>query len=134
MSRVVLANGCFDPLHYGHLLHLEAARRMGQSLVVGLTNDRAVRTEKGAGRPAFRQDQRASMLRALRCVDEVVIVSGVMEALRRVRPDVFVKGRDYVGRIDDRVRRYCEANGIQIRFTDTAKFSATGLLDELRGR
>lgn len=130
---IVLANGCFDPLHYGHLLHLEAARAMGGALVVALTADAVVRREKGAGRPLFGALERFRMLCALRCVDRVVIVPGVMAALEIVRPAVFVKGSDYVGRVDAEVVAHCARHGIEIRFTNTPKWSATEVGRELCG-
>lgn len=130
--RVVLANGCFDPLHYGHLLHLEAARAMGDELVVALTSDETVRREKGARRPVFHQDQRAAMLKALRCVDRVVIVDALMDGLLSVRPQVLVKGSDYSGGPEGRHMDHCRKHGIEVRITDTPKWSATEVGNELR--
>jgi rfaE bifunctional protein nucleotidyltransferase chain/domain len=125
-ERVVLANGCFDPLHYGHLRHLEAARAMGDALVVAVTSDAEVRKEKGALRPLFAQNQRAAMLAALRCVDRVLVVDSALGALRAVAPQVFVKGCDYsIETVSDEVLAYCRKRGIEIRFTTTAKWSAT---------
>ena len=126
------ATDVFDPLHYGHLLHLEAAHHFGDVVIVALTSDESVRRERGEGRPVFTERQRAKMLGALRCVDHVRVVPSIMEALHSVRPKVFCKGSDYVGRIDAEVEAFCAANEIEIRFTNTRKFSATGLLNELR--
>lgn len=125
---IVLANGCFDPLHYGHLLHLMAARAMGSRLVVALTSDRLVRLEKGASRPAVDYPRRAMALRELRSVDEVVPNddADLCVVLRRVRPAVFVKGVDYVQGFPQ--QQAIEAMGIRVAFTHTEKFSSNALI------
>ena len=131
--KVVLANGCFDPFHYGHLLHLRAARDLGDVLVVSVTRDKHV--NKGPGRPVFTEKQRCEMLRALAIVDEVVLADNALDALQQVDPDVFVKGREYEGNIEAEHESYCRARGIEIAFTGTQKFSSTDLLhhyDRLR--
>ncbi len=131
--RVVLANGCFDPFHYGHLLHLQAARKFGDVLVVSVTRDRHV--NKGPGRPVFKEEQRAAVIRALACVDEVVLADDALDALQTVDPDVFVKGHDYVGNIQPQDEAYCAKRGIQIVFTNEETWSSTALLkhyDRLR--
>ena len=130
--KVVLANGCFDLLHYGHLLHLEEAARMGALLVVSITDDAHVK--KGAGRPVYTDQHRAALVSALRCVDDVIIVSSLIEALEVVEPDILVKGIDYKNGLDARHFRYCKRHGIQIRFTDTPKLSAGKCINESRNR
>lgn len=130
---VVLANGCWDLLHYGHLMHLRAARRLGDRLVVSVTNDAFV--NKGPSRPTFPAAQRAEILRELRCVDEVICVDSLMEALHKVKPGVLVKGRDYVGRVDPIHEAYCVKHGIAIRLTDEPVISVTDIIhDRLRER
>lgn len=98
--RVVFTNGCFDILHAGHLVCLEQARRLGDSLIVGLNSDASVRANKGPERPVVGQDARAALLAGLACVDAVVIFDEPtpLELIRAIRPDVLVKGGDY--RID----------------------------------
>ena len=131
---VVLANGVFDLFHYGHLLHLRAARKFGDRLVVSVTNDAHV--NKGPGRPTFPVLHRAEILRAMtEIVDEVICVDSLMEALIKVRPRVLVKGRDYVGRMDPIHEAYCAEHGIAIRMTDEPIISATQIIhDRLRDR
>jgi rfaE bifunctional protein nucleotidyltransferase chain/domain len=95
--RVVLANGCFDLIHVGHIRYLRGAAKRGDLLVVALNSDRSVRALKGAGRPFMPQTERAELLSALECVDYVTIFAerNVERVLRALRPDVHAKGSDY---------------------------------------
>ncbi|HSF99366.1 MAG TPA: PfkB family carbohydrate kinase [Ornithinibacter sp.] len=94
---VVATGGCFDVLHAGHVSMLEAARALGDALVVLLNSDESVARLKGPGRPVHTQDDRARVLRALSCVDAVLTFEedDPCQALRSLRPDVWVKGGDY---------------------------------------
>ena len=95
--RIVFTNGVFDILHPGHLRYLQAARAHGDLLIVGLNSDASVRRNKGPGRPVNAQDERAEVLAALTCVDAVSIFDDETpaEIIRRVQPDVLVKGADW---------------------------------------
>ena len=128
MSVTVLANGCWDIFHIGHLLHLEAARKMGDRLVVSVTHDAFV--NKGPNRPTFNHGQRSAIVGALKCVDEVLIVRGVLEALEIVKPDIFVKGPDYEDKIEVEHAIYCEKKGIKIAFTSEPLFSSTKIIHD----
>ena len=125
-QRIVLTAGCFDPFHYGHLLHLRAALKLGDVLVVAVTRDAYV--NKGPGRPVFAEDDRADWVRALAIVDDVRLVCDSLEALMLVRPQIFVKGMDYKGKLRPQDEIYCKENGIQIVFTDERTWSSTALL------
>src|SRR5262245_18225705 len=96
-KRIVLANGCFDLLHVGHVRYLEAARQLGDVLFVGLNSDAAVARLKGRGRPLVPASERAEMLAALRSVDHVVLFDDdtADDLVTRVRPHVHAKGTDY---------------------------------------
>ena len=96
-KRIVLANGCFDLLHVGHVRYLQAARALGDVLVVGLNADAAVSRLKGPGRPLVPAAERAELLAALGAVDAVVLFDeDRADALvARLRPDVHAKGTDY---------------------------------------
>jgi rfaE bifunctional protein nucleotidyltransferase chain/domain len=96
-GRVVAAGGCFDLLHPGHVRMLEAARSLGDCLVVLLNSDRSVRRLKGADRPLVPEADRAAVLRGLRAVDAVEVFDEdtPAAALERLRPDLFAKGADY---------------------------------------
>ncbi|HLZ38538.1 MAG TPA: D-glycero-beta-D-manno-heptose 1-phosphate adenylyltransferase [Mycobacteriales bacterium] len=96
-GTVVATGGCFDLLHAGHVALLEAARRLGDCLVVCLNSDASVRRLKGPGRPLTPEPDRAAVLRALGCVDTVVVFDeDTPEAvLERIQPDIWAKGGDY---------------------------------------
>jgi len=96
-KTVVFANGCFDLLHVGHIRYLEAARALGDILVLGLNGDKSVRQLKGPGRPLMNQEERAEILAALECVDYLVVFDEptAKQVLETLRPDVHAKGTDY---------------------------------------
>ena len=96
-ARVVFANGCFDVLHVGHVRYLEAARALGDLLVVGINADEQVRALKGTGRPFVPERERAEVIASIRAVDLVTIFpEPTVEALlRAIRPDIHAKGTDY---------------------------------------
>jgi D-glycero-beta-D-manno-heptose 1-phosphate adenylyltransferase len=96
-EQVVMANGCFDVLHVGHVRYLQAAKALGGKLIVALNDDNSVRLLKGNGRPVMPGKERAEILAALEPVDVVVIFSepDVRALLNDIRPDVQAKGTDY---------------------------------------
>jgi D-glycero-beta-D-manno-heptose 1-phosphate adenylyltransferase len=96
-KRIVLANGCFDLLHVGHVRYLQAARALGDVLFVGINDDAAVARLKGAGRPLMPADERAEVLASLRVVDHVVVFDEdtADTLVAALRPDVHAKGTDY---------------------------------------
>jgi rfaE bifunctional protein nucleotidyltransferase chain/domain len=96
-SRVVLANGCFDVLHVGHVRYLAGARSLGDLLVCAINSDEQVRVQKGAGRPIIPAMERAEIVASLEGVDYVTIFDEptVTELLLSLRPDVHAKGTDY---------------------------------------
>lgn len=96
-KTVVFANGCFDLLHVGHIRYLQAARQLGDVLVVGLNSDESVRRLKGSQRPLMPENERAEILAALTCVDFIVIFQepNVETLLRVLKPDIQCKGTDY---------------------------------------
>lgn len=98
--RIVFTNGCFDLVHAGHASALQFARSKGDVLVVGLNSDRSVRGLKGAGRPVVPQGERSRLLAAFEAVDYVVVFDEDTPAslVKRIRPDVLVKGEDYKGK------------------------------------
>ena len=109
---IVTTNGCFDVLHLGHLRYLQAARQLGDLLVVAINSDASVRELKGENRPLIPEDERAEMLAGLECVDYVVIFPELtpIELLSELKPNIHVKGGDY--KLEQLVEReVVEANG-----------------------
>lgn len=96
-EKIVFTNGCFDILHTGHVTYLEQASRLGQHLIVGVNTDASVKRLKGETRPLNQENDRARLLAALGCVDAVVLFGEdtPTELIRRIRPDILVKGGDY---------------------------------------
>jgi rfaE bifunctional protein nucleotidyltransferase chain/domain len=96
-GTVVATGGCFDLLHAGHVSTLEAARALGECLIVCLNSDASVRRLKGPGRPVVPEADRAALLLALGCVDAVAVFDDdtPLAVLSRLRPEVFAKGADY---------------------------------------
>lgn len=95
--RIVLANGCFDILHAGHVRYLEGARALGDVLIVGINSDAQVFRLKGAGRPILPERDRAELVASLQVVDLVTIFEEptVTELLLEIKPEVHAKGTDY---------------------------------------
>lgn len=132
MPKVVLAHGCWDMLHLGHIRHLQEAKKLGDHLIVSVTSDRFV--NKGIGRPVFTAEQRAEVLRSLDCVDDVVINDGegASDLIRRLRPAFYVKGVDYVGSASPGLEKEREAIaevGGQMKFTGSQKWSSSALIN-----
>ena len=96
-KTVVTTNGCFDLMHVGHLRYLQAAKNLGDLLVIGVNSDNSVRELKGERRPLIPADERAEMLAGLDCVDYVVIFPELdpISLLSELKPDIHVKGGDY---------------------------------------
>jgi len=100
---IVLAAGCFDPLHLGHIQHLEAAKQFGNILVVGVASDRVVREYKskpgGPKRPFMTDTVRCGIVGGLRCVDAVAVNDHCCELIEAIKPHVYVKGTEYQGNL-----------------------------------
>ncbi|MEM8960898.1 MAG: PfkB family carbohydrate kinase [Acidobacteriota bacterium] len=133
--RVVLCHGVFDLIHVGHLRYLQAARRLGDTLIVTLTPDRWV--DKGPYRPAFDEDLRLEAMAALEVVDLVALNAWptAEETLRRIRPDVYAKGAEFKNPGDDPTgkmeleRGVATEVGCELAFIDEITFSSSQLIN-----
>src|SRR5882724_229631 len=134
-QKLVFTNGVFDILHVGHVRYLEAARALGDALVVAINSDASVRELKGAGRPLINENERAEILAALRATSYVTIFNQISprSLIAELLPDVLVKGGDYA--LDEiHGREEVEAAGgrvISLPFVDGV--STTRLLEKMRG-
>src|SRR3990172_6474611 len=99
-KKIVLCHGCFDLMHPGHIKYFQAAKKMGDVLVVTVSPD--IYVDKGDGRPVFNQTLRAESIAALECVDYVAINRWptAVETLRLLRPNIYVKGQEFENKQD----------------------------------
>jgi D-beta-D-heptose 7-phosphate kinase/D-beta-D-heptose 1-phosphate adenosyltransferase len=133
-GRIVFTNGVFDLLHPGHVRYLTAARALGDVLVVGVNSDRSVRANKGPARPVTPEAERAEILAALAVVDAVVIFDEETpaEIIRRLQPDVLVKGADWAA---DAIvgRDIVEARGGRVvRMEIEPGWSTSAIIEKIR--
>lgn len=132
-GKIVLANGCFDLFHVGHIRYLTGAKALGEWLVVGINSDEQVRKLKGINRPYMPERERAELLAALRCVDCVTIFNEptVEELIRALRPDFHAKGTDYT--LDSVPERAVvkECGGQVAIVGDPKNHSSTNLIEQI---
>ena len=131
-QTMVFTNGCFDILHVGHVEYLEAARQLGDYLVIAINSDASVHKLKGPGRPLNSHSARSRVLAALGCVDYVVIFGSlrVTSLLRHLKPEIYVKGGDYTAKsLDPQERAAINSYGGKIRILPLWKgYSTTRLI------
>ncbi len=135
-ETVVFANGCFDILHVGHAVLLQQSRSLGDELIIGLNSDDSIRRLKGPERPIHRGEERALMLSALASVDHIVFFDDdtPIELIRRLEPDILVKGEDYA---DKEVvgRDIVEAAGGRVELVPLRpEISTSSIVDRIRGQ
>lgn len=130
---VVYCHGCFDLMHPGHIKHFQAAKDMGDLLIVTITPD--IYIDKGPNRPVFNEKLRAESIAALECVDLVAINKWptAEETLRLLRPDIYVKGQEFENKEDNsgklqKEQKVLKEIGAQMRYTNEIVFSSTKLI------
>ena len=134
-KKIVHCHGCFDLMHPGHIKYFQAAKRMGDILVVTLTKD--IYVDKGPGRPVYNETLRAESIAALECVDYVAINKWqtAEETLRLLYPDIYVKGQEFE-KLKDKTGKIQKEGaiakelGIELRFTHEIVFSSTELINK----
>ena len=134
-KRIVFTNGVFDLVHPGHIRYLRDARALGDALIVAVNSDRSVRANKGPGRPINAEGERGEVLAALSFVDAVVVFDEETpgDIIRRLQPDVLVKGADWAH--DNIVGRdTVEARGGRVvRMEIAPGFSTTSIIERIQG-
>lgn len=117
-KKIVFTNGCFDILHRGHVEYLQKAKELGDLLVIGLNSDSSVKRLKGESRPINNEKDRAIILSALECVDYIIIFyeDTPFELIKKLRPDILVKGGDY--KIENVIGREYAKETILIDFVE----------------
>lgn len=134
-KKLVATNGCFDLLHVGHVRYLQAARALGDALVVGINGNDSTRELKGNGRPLNSENDRAEIVAALECVDLVTIFPEIraVRFLELAAPAVYAKGGDYsVDSLNDSEKEILGQLGAEIRIIPFAKgYSTSSLLEKI---
>jgi rfaE bifunctional protein nucleotidyltransferase chain/domain len=136
-KEIVHCHGCFDLMHPGHIKYFQAAKKMGDILIVTVTPDAYV--DKGPDRPVFKQDLRAESIAALECVDYVAVNEWptAEETLRLLSPDIYVKGQEFE-KLEDKTGKIqkeydvIKEIGAELRFTHEIVFSSTQLLNKYK--
>jgi rfaE bifunctional protein nucleotidyltransferase chain/domain len=135
-KKLVATNGCFDLLHVGHVRYLQAARALGDALVVGVNGDDSARELKGPGRPLNNEKERAEVLGALECVDLVTIFPELRATrfIQAAAPAIYAKGGDYTAEtLNAEERNALQKIGAEIRIIPFEKgYSTSRLLERLR--
>ena len=127
-GRVAMVDGGFDPLHAGHIAYFREAATLGAPVLCNLASDAYVAAKH---RPLLSQDERATLIDAIRYIDYVHPSQTTTEAvLRMLRPRFYVKGEDWRERLPDEERSICEEFGVELVFLDTVRNSSTRILEE----
>jgi rfaE bifunctional protein nucleotidyltransferase chain/domain len=132
-KKVVLANGCFDILHVGHLRYLQGARELGDALVVAVNSDRSMKAIKDEGRPILSENERVALVSALGCVDYVVVFDepDASRVLDILRPAVHAKGTDYTEQtVPERNKVLAYGGSVQIT-GDPKNHSTRGIIERI---
>ncbi len=133
-KKIVLANGCFDFFHVGHIRYLAGAKALGDYLIVAVNSDDQVRRLKGANRPLIPERERAEIVSAIRFVDYVTIFPEptVEELIRALRPDFHAKGTDYTTETVPERAVVAECGGKVMIVGDPKNHSSTDLIQKIR--
>ena len=126
---IVTTNGCFDILHIGHIEYLQSASDLGDYLVVGINSDKSTRRLKGHGRPVNNDTSRASILASMGFIDYCIIFqeNTPVKLLQRIKPNIHVKGGDYI-ESDLEEKKVVEENGGIIKILPLVQGISTSII------
>lgn len=127
LMKKILADGCFDPIHEGHVAYLKAAAEQGDYLIVNMATDREIWEKRPKVGPFLPEAVRKTVIENLKPVSKVVVWD-TKEALEKERPDIYVKGSDWRGRLPQAEQSICDRLGIKVVFLDTVTNSSSQLL------
>lgn len=135
-KRIVFTNGCFDILHVGHVRYLQAARKLGDVLVLGLNSDTSVQALKGPTRPINSQADRAEVLSGLEAVDHIVIFDEITaeRVVAAVKPDIYAKGGDYLAEDLPEAKIVREYGGEVVLLPEVKGRSSSKMIEKIRDR
>ncbi len=135
-KSIVFTNGCFDILHVGHVRYLQAARKLGDVLVLGLNSDTSVQALKGPTRPINSQADRAEVLAGLEAVDHIVIFDEITaeRVVAAVKPDIYAKGGDYLAEDLPEAKIVREYGGEVVLLPEVKGRSSSKMIERIRDR
>ena len=125
---LVLADGCFDPLHSGHIEHFIVAKKLGSSLIVNTNPDSVIYAKRPKIGPFLEVKERRSLIHSFPFVDKVISLPSV-EAIKQIRPNIYVQGIDWKDRLPQDEIEICEKLNIKIHYTNIRVNSSRKILD-----
>jgi|APSaa5957512535_1039671.scaffolds.fasta_scaffold86002_1 cytidyltransferase-like protein len=126
---VVMADGCFDPVHEGHINYLKAAKELGTKLVVNIAKDEEIWLKRPQIGPFLVETARTELIRSFRFVDDVILVN-TPDALKQVRPNIYAKGLDWKGCLANEELEICSRLNIDIQYLNTVSNSSSKLINK----
>jgi len=133
IKKVILVDGVFDPIHEGHIEYLNKASKLGDKLILNLASDNEVWEKRPDLGPFLTYNARKSILQNLKAVEKVVGFD-TLEALKKIKPNIYVKGDDWKNKLPNEELEYCKKNRIKINYLNTKLNSSTGILERFLKR
>ena len=125
---VVMADGCFDPVHEGHINYLKAAKNLGSRLVVNIAKDKEIWVKRPYIGPFLPESARIELIKSFRFVDDVILIN-TPEALKQLNPNIYAKGLDWEGSLPNEEIQICLSLNIQIKYLNTISNSSSNLIN-----
>ena len=132
-NNIILADGCFDPFHEGHIQYLRASKELGSKLIVNMATDREIWIKRPSIGPLLKEYARKQLLESLEFVDSVLVID-TLDALKTINPNIYAKGLDWKGKLPNEELETCSVLGIDIIFLDTVTNSSSSILKDFINR